>query len=201
MDTFALIICQSEKYIKTREILKKQNAVILLILLVNLTGSFSMAFAEETQTAKETTLEMYAEYKKSFPGIDEYMPETAVANFNDKSIVFVDVRKEKEMDVSMLHGAVTRETFLNNIEKYKDKTVVAYCTIGYRSGEFAEEMKKKGIKVYNLAAGILGWLHAGGTIYDAIGPVKRVHVYGKKWDCAPEGYETVTFGFFEKIMD
>ena len=181
--------------------MKKRNTIILLILLVNLTGILSMAAAGDKKTAKERTLEMYAEYRKSFAGIEEYMPETGIKQFNDKNIVFVDVRKEQEIDVSILHGAITKEEFLKDIEKYKDKTVVAYCTIGYRSGEFASEMQKKGVKVYNLAAGILGWLHAGGTIYDSRGPVKRVHVYGEKWECAPEGYETVTFGFFERIIE
>jgi sodium/bile acid cotransporter 7 len=102
------------------------------------------------------------------------------------------------MEVSMLPKAVTKEDFLRDPDKYKDKTVVVYCTISYRSGEFAEEMAEMRVTVVNLIGGLLAWVLEGGKVYDAHGETKRIHVYGEDWDYPPEGYESVKFGFFEK---
>ena len=40
--------------------------------------------------------------------------------------------------------------------------MIAYDTVGYRSGLFVEKMRQKGISIANLKGGLLGWLHAGG---------------------------------------
>ncbi|MDM8537996.1 rhodanese-like domain-containing protein [Desulfobacterales bacterium HSG17] len=109
----------------------------------------------------------------------------------DKKAVFMDTRKSKEMKVSMLPGAITQDTFLNNTEKYKDHTVIAYCTISYRSGKIAEKLAEKGINIYNLTGGILAWVHEKGRIFDKNGETRRVHVYGKKWDLLPDDYESL----------
>lgn len=36
--------------------------------------------------------------------------------------------------------------------------VVPYCTVGYRSGKYAEALQKEGFQVANLACSILGWV-------------------------------------------
>ena len=104
------------------------------------------------------------------------------------------------MEVSMLPHAITQEEFLKDPGKYKDKTVVAYCTISYRSGKFAEEMAKKGIPILNLKGGLLAWVLEGGKVYDSHGETKRIHVYGKEWDYPPAGYESVKFGLFDRLF-
>jgi sodium/bile acid cotransporter 7 len=69
--------------------------------------------------------------------------------------------------------------------------VIVYCTISYRSGILARELLARGVAVANLQGGLLGWVHAGGPVADAGGPVARMHVYGRKWDLAPLSFETV----------
>lgn len=181
--------------------IRGRNFNILIVLLIAITGVSTHTTAEESMALKDKTTALYNEYKNDLADVTEFLPETGITSAHGKSILYVDVREPKEIDVSMLPGAISKAVFLKQPEKFKDKTIVAYCTIGYRSGLFAREMKKKGVDVQNLAAGILGWIHAGGTVYDSRGPVKRVHVYGEKWNCAPEEYETVTFGLLEKIFD
>ena len=104
----------------------------------------------------------------------------------------MDVREEAEMEVSILPGAISWEQYRKAPAKYADKKVVLYCTIGYRSGERVLEAIKDGAgNVYNLAGSILSWAHAGGQVFKDGKEVKRIHVYGRKWDLAPEGYEGV----------
>ena len=105
------------------------------------------------------------------------------------------------MEISTLPGAESAEEYETNADQIKDRTVVAYCTIGYRSGEFAEKMAEKGLMVFNLEGGILTWVWEGGILHNAAGQtVKQVHVYAEKWDLAPLGYETTQFGFWQRVF-
>ena len=60
-----------------------------------------------------------------------------------KRVVVVDVREAAETAVSMIPGAVTKEQFEAEAERYAQHTVVAYCTIGYRSGKYCQELGKQ----------------------------------------------------------
>ena len=101
------------------------------------------------------------------------------------------VRDSEEQAVSMIPGALTHGKFLEDPDVYKERTVIAYCTISYRSGKFASKLRKRGIHVINLRGGLLAWLHAGGPVHRDGIPVRKVHVYGKTWDLAPSIYETI----------
>jgi sodium/bile acid cotransporter 7 len=150
---------------------------------------------------KEAVYGMYAEYKKDFPAVRDISPKQAMEWLRREKAVFVDTREPAEMAVSMLPGAVSKQDFLNHPDQYKDKTAVGYCTISYRSGLFAREMARQGVAIVNLQGGILAWILEGGRVYDESGKaVKRVHVYGDKWDYAPAGYETVKFSLWEQIF-
>lgn len=136
---------------------------------------------------------MYEGYKrKSFPGVVDVEPRLAMDLAERPEVLFVDVRPPEERDVSTIPGAVAEETFLNNLEQYKDHIIIGYCTISYRSGKLAQElMARKGITMYNLRGGLLAWLHDGGKVVDGKGETKRIHVYGRKWNLAPSAYEAV----------
>ena len=150
---------------------------------------------------KEAVYRMYAGYKKDFPNVTDISPQQAMELLSRDKVVFIDTRKPEEMAVSMLPAAVSRQHFLKHSNQYRDKTIVAYCTISYRSGVFAREIAQEGITVLNLRAGILAWTLEGGKVFDQkYKEVKRVHVYGDKWDYAPAGYETVKFSLFEKVF-
>lgn len=149
---------------------------------------------------KEIVYKMYENYKNDFPSVNEISPREAMKLFAYGRTVFVDVRKPAEIKISKLPGAVTKKTFLKNLLSYKNRTIVAYCTISYRSGKFAMEMAEKGISIYNLKGGLLAWVLEGGKVYDTKGETKRAHVYGKKWNYLPKGYKPVMFGFFERYF-
>jgi sodium/bile acid cotransporter 7 len=134
---------------------------------------------------------MYQSYKKDFPGMPDIQISDAMRLLQEGKALFIDVREEKEQQVSMLPGAVTEKQFLKNPEKYRDRTLIGYCTISYRSGKLAEKLNAQGITLLNLKGGLLAWVHAGGKVYDQSGETKRIHVYGKKWNLGPKDYEAV----------
>ena len=183
---------------------QKRKIVLQICVLIALLCFAGIARADREMSdaqKKETVYRMYAGYKKDFPNVRDISPPQAMNLLNQGSVVFVDTRKPAEMAVSMLPAAVSRQYFLSHINQYKDKTIVAYCTISYRSGVFVRDLAKEGITVLNLQAGILAWLLEGGKVYDQNEEeVKRVHVYGDKWDYAPAGYETVKFSLWERMF-
>lgn len=136
---------------------------------------------------------MYEDYKKrSFPEVIDVEPRLAMDLARRSEVLFVDVRTPEEQRVSTLPGAVTEGQFLGSLEQYRDRIIIGYCTISYRSGEFARKLKsEKGITMYNLRGGMLAWVHAGGEVVDPKGGTKRIHVYGRKWNLAPSAFEAV----------
>ena len=108
---------------------------------------------------------------------------------NKPDVVFIDVRKSYEQDVSMIINAKRHTTF---DEKWdKSKTYIVYCTIGYRSGEFTKKMRDLGFTAFNLAGGIYGWTYFDGAVFDQQGRTKRVHVYSKSWNYLRPDYVAV----------
>jgi len=106
-------------------------------------------------------------------------------------VLFCDVRDENDQQVSMRPVAVTEKQFLTDPGQYRDRTLIGYCTISYRSGKLAERLKARGIVLLNLKGGLLAWVHAGGKVYDQSGETKRIHVYGRKWNLGPKDYEAL----------
>ena len=176
----------------------------LLFALIIALSPDPAAYGEKSlsdDAKRETVYRMYAGYKKDFPDVADISPQQAMAMQGQGQVIFIDIRKPDEMAVSTLPGAVTKEEFVFNRDRYAGKTAIAYCTISYRSGLFAQDMATIGRNVANLQGGILAWVLEGGTVYDPQGqPTRRIHVYGDKWDLAPEGWESVKFGLWEKIF-
>lgn len=108
-------------------------------------------------------------------------------NETDTNLIFLDAREKKEFEVSHIKNAywVGYNDFnfkrLNHLPK--DKKIIVYCSVGYRSEKIAERLKKKGFKnVYNLYGGIFEWVNQGKPVYDASGKVtQNVHAYDYTW--------------------
>merc|ERR1719373_270848 len=106
-----------------------------------------------------------------------------------QKIVLVDCRSEKEMAVSGMAGAVTKDEFSKSWETLaadKDTVVVAFCAIGGRSGKFLKQFEADNaaaeFKCYNLAGSVMAWLHAGEFLVDGSGAkTTRVHGAGEVW--------------------
>ena len=140
---------------------------------------------------KQKIDELYGNYKREFPNVADFSADQTMKLMDRIKIILVDIREPEEREVSMIPGAIMEREFFNNSSAYQNNIVVAYCTIGSRSDKLAKKFKKKGISMFNLSGGILAWLHAGGIVHKDGKPVKRVHVYSKKWDLAPAAIESV----------
>ncbi len=162
-------------------------AIFLTFLFVTSVQGNSIGDKEK----HDRVIAMYNEYKKNYPDVEDISAEAALPLLNDSDVVFVDVRSSQEQKVSMIPGAVTKENFSRNIEQYRDKQIIAYCTVSYRSGKFAEKMNKQGISVTNLQAGLLGWVHAHGPLASDNEPVNVLHVYGRAWELTPSWISAV----------
>lgn len=176
------------------------NLAICLFLGLLIFQSVPCGAGVTNASKKEIVYKIYEDYKKGFSSVQDITPRNAMRLMKTGNLVFVDVRRPAEISVSKLPNAITLGEFLNDPMKHENAILVAYCTIGYRSGIFAEQMEKKGIKINNLAGGILAWVLEGGKIFDTQRETKRIHVYDQKWSYLPKGYEMVMFNFFEKYF-
>lgn len=143
------------------------------------------------EAKKERIDSLYAGYKKSFPEIVDITAEELRERRETGDLVLVDVRTPAERAVSVIPGAITTGDLDSALESHPDATFVTYCTMGYRSGLFARQLRERGCDVLNLAGSILAWTHAGGDLICDEGPTRRVHVFGMKWNLAASDYEPV----------
>lgn len=146
---------------------------------------------------KKEVRKLYEQFRdKNYPELAEVEPSDVSDMQSKGGMVLVDVRPEEERSISMIPGAVRKEDFEKEIDAYKDKVVVTYCTIGYRSGLFAKKMCAQGMDARNLKGSILGWTHEGLPVEDPASgkQAKRVHVNTQKFALAPSDFECVWFG-------
>ena len=113
--------------------------------------------------------------------------ETPQAKF-----VVVDVRSKAEVSVSLIPGAITKAQYEKNRQRYQGRLVIPYCTVGGRSGAYARQLAKEGVKVANYEGSILKWVDAGLPVVTLDGrPTNRVHTYSDRYRI-PAKYEQVT---------
>lgn len=145
-----------------------------------------------SQDERRRTLEgMVARVGRRFADVKTISPAELRERLPADDTVLVDVRSPAERAVSTLPGAITPDEFENRLDDLGDCTVVAYCTLGARSSRYARRMGRRGVPVLNLKGSLLAWTHEGGELTDGPSPTKRVHVFGRRWNLAADGYEGV----------
>lgn len=83
---------------------------------------------------------------------------------NEKDVLLLDVRTKDEFREHSIEDAknISLQELLNNIdeiEAYKDKTVIVYCRSGHRSVTACNILAEEGFKkLYNLKSGILDYM-------------------------------------------
>ncbi|MDH3648340.1 MAG: rhodanese-like domain-containing protein [Saprospiraceae bacterium] len=101
--------------------------------------------------------------------------------------VLLDTRSIEEYEVSHIRGArfVGYKSFdaetLGDIAK--DKTIVVYCSIGYRSEKIGEKLQRLGyMNVFNLYGSIFEWVNDDNPIFDIHGnETQLLHTYNRAW--------------------
>lgn len=102
------------------------------------------------------------------------------------SAIFLDAREKSEYDVSHIKNAqwVGYNSFkfsrISHIPK--NKLIIIYCSIGYRSEKITEKLLKKGYtSVYNLYGGIFEWSNQSYPMYRGNIKTQDIHGYNKNW--------------------
>lgn len=112
-------------------------------------------------------------------------PEKLNNSYNNYTIL--DTRESQEYNVSHLKNAMFISYNDFDIDKTtqvlpKNKPIVVYCSIGYRSEKVGELLIKKGYLVYNLYGGIFNWINKNLLVVDSFNnPTSNIHPYNKKW--------------------
>lgn len=103
--------------------------------------------------------------------------------------ILLDAREPREFEVSHLKNAIYVGYDKFNLKKIKkvlpnkNATIVVYCTLGVRSEDIAEKLKKAGYtKVLNLFGGIFEWKNKGNRVFNAEEKeTENVHVCNQYW--------------------
>jgi len=105
-------------------------------------------------------------------------------------VVLLDSREPKEFKVSHLKNAICvgYDNFdinktIKKLPADKNTKIVVYCSLGIRSEDVAEKIKKAGYtNVYNLYGGIFEWKNQDNTVVNSKNkPTKKVHTFNKDW--------------------
>ncbi|MEO1002121.1 MAG: rhodanese-like domain-containing protein [Cyanobacteria bacterium J06638_7] len=170
-------------------------AIALALLAVVGCGPRLPPRASDAQLAAEVERRYAAFRRRLFPAVPDIgvAPWTAAGGGAGPGpqVLLVDVREPREQAVSMLPGAISRQAFERGRERYRQRLIVPYCTIGLRSGVYARQLIAEGFSARNLAGSALAWAHAGLPFEAGGKPTRRLHVYGADWNLLPRGYEPV----------
>lgn len=100
--------------------------------------------------------------------------------------LLLDARAPKEFAVSHLPDARPAENEKQALDLLKDapkdRQVVIYCSVGYRSSALAQKLQQAGYtNVSNLEGSIFEWANQGKPVYQGTQQVKVVHPFSEKW--------------------
>ena len=101
-------------------------------------------------------------------------------------IVLLDARTTAEFNVSHLPGAVLASNTRMALDALEandpERTVVVYCSVGYRSSRLAEELRGRGFEnVFNLEGSLFQWANEGRPLYHGDERVYEAHPYDEEW--------------------
>lgn len=145
------------------------------------------------QERKEFVEKKFLEFKEEdFPETSDISVKQFVQMRKKKErYVLIDLRSDKERDVSIIPGTVTPKDFEENASRYADHTAVAFCTAGYRSGLYKKELQERNLPALNLVGGVIAWALDGQKFQDQVGESRRVHVFNKIWNLLPDKYDAI----------
>jgi rhodanese-related sulfurtransferase len=151
-----------------------KNLLIYILLLSSLLG-YSQKNLSKLLKQKNT-------------GSIPYITVDSLAN-NKEKFILLDSREKQEFETSHLKNAIfVGYDFFNidSIEKQlpnRNAEIVVYCSLGIRSEDIAEKLKKAGYQnVKNLYGGIFEWKNKDLPIYNASeAETDSVHTYSKSW--------------------
>jgi rhodanese-related sulfurtransferase len=106
---------------------------------------------------------VYTETKRQSRKNESLPPPQAVRRINEEGSLVLDVRENSEVKSGRIKGAKhiplkELKPRLQELSKYKDKSVVVYCRSGNRSAQACDVLTSNEFeKVVNLQGGVMAW--------------------------------------------
>ncbi len=154
-----------------------QQKIIFFFLLLITANSFAQKNLDDLLQTYNT---------RSIPYIS--VEGLRMLQMND-SVVILDAREPSEFNVS--HIALAKNVGYNDfsseekqLQKLKKNTpIVIYCSVGIRSEQIGEKLKKAGFTdVKNLYGGIFEWKNKDFPVIDTAGiETENIHTFSKMW--------------------
>jgi rhodanese-related sulfurtransferase len=157
----------------------------------------------------DTARKMMIEYASQFEGVDVISTEDIITAIEgNQKVWLVDTRDAEEQRISMIPNALTQTQFDEAVSSgavLKTDAVIPYCTMGYRSGKYAADLKKQGYSNVRNGEGVVLWTYGSKALVskDSDGkeiPVNRVHTYGAQWDLGAPTYQSYQFSTWDMIF-
>lgn len=134
--------------------------------------------------------------RHDFPEVASLSTDSLAAWLDDAARerpLLLDARTPEEYAVSHLPGAVrvdpdaSAEALAAEVGALRagsapDRSIVVYCSVGYRSARVAERLGEAGVdNVQNLDGSIFRWAAEGRPVVRDGEPVREVHPYNAAW--------------------
>lgn len=154
---------------------------LLILLLVS-----AAAVLLACRTGKSLEL-IKRKIRSDFPDVPRLEVEALRARLDRGEVpLLLDVRSADEFAVSHFENARRIEPESDPIlgaEVAKDRWIVTYCSVGYRSAKAARALRASGFtNVWNLEGSIFEWAEKGLPLYRGTLQVKVVHPYSPAWE-------------------
>jgi rhodanese-related sulfurtransferase len=128
---------------------------------------------------------------RDHPGVSSISTDSLATWLADSSRVpplLLDAREPEEYAVSHLPGArrvapdASPDALAAALSGELDRSVVVYCSVGYRSARIADRLEAAGFRdVRNLTGSIFQWANEGRPVVRDGEPVREVHPYDAVW--------------------
>ncbi|AXT21091.1 rhodanese-like domain-containing protein [Flavobacteriaceae bacterium AU392] len=133
--------------------------------------------------AQESISEVLVKYN------NESIPYIHAQKLHHTNVILLDAREIEEYNVSHIKDAIYvgyKDFKIKDVEKEiknKNEKVVVYCSLGVRSEDIAEKLKKAGYtNVYNLFGGIFEWKNNDYDVYNSSNKItENVHAFSEEW--------------------
>jgi rhodanese-related sulfurtransferase len=125
----------------------------------------------------------------TFPNVQRITTEQLAHILSSSKLekpILLDAREQEEYDVSHLKNALKTTTTAEALEilknEKKNRFIIVYCAVGYRSARLVQQLKERGFSnTYYVEGSIFKWVTEGRPVYRGDQRVYNVHPYEEEW--------------------
>lgn len=157
---------------------KRRAAVLAAVALASSASAVALC-----QTMPDEPLDFRPLIEAKHPGVPWVSTASLAGQLRGDPPLLLDVRTEAEFEVGHIPGArrVEPGSEPEDLDLGTNRPVVVYCSVGFRSADFARKLRARGVEARNVAGGIFQWANEGRALVKGGNPTVRVHPYDSVW--------------------